>query len=219
MTRNDASSVEDCLRTVASWRRMRQMICPLPDMDRTRRVIMTDSGTPSAAAQRSRSSSNVIPKDCPWPPIYLVAGCAHREGQGGRHARSAHSGCRNSEFRAAHTIPVVNGNLSITEEHLRGWVDGRNVHIDYRWGAGSVERLQVFAKALVRLNPEVLLALTTPATAALQREKRTIPIVFAIVFAAKRPSLGYSGNSSAISKRNCQSPGVLMLPGPARRTL
>jgi putative tryptophan/tyrosine transport system substrate-binding protein len=62
-----------------------------------------------------------------------------------------------------------------------GWADGRNVHIDYRWGAGSVERLQVFAKELVRLNPEVLLALTTPATAALQRETRTIPIVFASV--------------------------------------
>jgi putative ABC transport system substrate-binding protein len=32
-----------------------------------------------------------------------------------------------------------------------GWVDGRNVHIDYRWGAGSVERLQLFAKELGRL--------------------------------------------------------------------
>jgi putative ABC transport system substrate-binding protein len=62
-----------------------------------------------------------------------------------------------------------------------GWIDGRNVRIDYRWGAGSVERMQLFAKELVRLNPEVLLAVTTPATAALQRETRTIPIVFAIV--------------------------------------
>lgn len=62
-----------------------------------------------------------------------------------------------------------------------GWADSRNVHIDYRWGAGSIERLQVFAKELVQLNPEVVLALTTPATAALQRERRTIPIVFASV--------------------------------------
>jgi putative tryptophan/tyrosine transport system substrate-binding protein len=62
-----------------------------------------------------------------------------------------------------------------------GWVDGRNVHIDYRWGAGSVERPQVFAKELVRLKPEVLLALATPATAALQQETRTIPIVFVSV--------------------------------------
>ena len=43
-----------------------------------------------------------------------------------------------------------------------GWVDGRNVHIDYRWGAGSVERLQLFAKELIRLNPEVVLTLPLP---------------------------------------------------------
>lgn len=62
-----------------------------------------------------------------------------------------------------------------------GWVDGRNVHIDYRWGAGSVERLQLFAKELIRLNPEVVLTVATPATAAMQRETHTIPIVFAPV--------------------------------------
>ena len=42
-----------------------------------------------------------------------------------------------------------------------GWVDGRNIHIDYRWGAGSVERVQLFAKELVRLNPDVFLSVTT----------------------------------------------------------
>jgi putative ABC transport system substrate-binding protein len=62
-----------------------------------------------------------------------------------------------------------------------GWLDGRNLRIDYRWGAGSVDRMQLFAKELVRLNPDVMLAVTTPATAALQRETRSIPIVFAIV--------------------------------------
>ena len=59
-----------------------------------------------------------------------------------------------------------------------GWVDGRNVNIDYRWGAGNVERMQLFAKELVRLNPDVIVSFTTPATAALQAETRTIPIVF-----------------------------------------
>jgi putative tryptophan/tyrosine transport system substrate-binding protein len=62
-----------------------------------------------------------------------------------------------------------------------GWDDGRTNHIDYRWGAGSVERMQLFAKELVRLNPDVLVALSTPATAALQAETHTIPIVFAMV--------------------------------------
>ena len=61
------------------------------------------------------------------------------------------------------------------------WIDGRSVHIDYRWGAGSVDRMQLFAKELVRLNPDVLVTISTPATAALQAETRTIPIVFAWV--------------------------------------
>jgi putative tryptophan/tyrosine transport system substrate-binding protein len=62
-----------------------------------------------------------------------------------------------------------------------GWIDGRNVHIDYRWSAGDVDRLQLFAKELVRLNPDVLVSVTTPATAALQAETHKIPIVFAMV--------------------------------------
>ena len=60
-----------------------------------------------------------------------------------------------------------------------GWVEGHNIHTDYRWSAGNIERTQVFAKELVRLNPDVLLSVTTPATAALQAETHTIPIVFA----------------------------------------
>jgi putative ABC transport system substrate-binding protein len=62
-----------------------------------------------------------------------------------------------------------------------GWVDGRTVHIDYRWGAGNIDRTQQSARELVRLAPDVLFAITTPATAALQRETQTIPIVFAVV--------------------------------------
>ena len=62
-----------------------------------------------------------------------------------------------------------------------GWIDGRNIRLDYRWADGNVERTQLFAKELVALNPDVLVAVTTPSTAALQQETRTIPIVFAVV--------------------------------------
>ena len=62
-----------------------------------------------------------------------------------------------------------------------GWIDGRSVHIDYRWGAGSVDRMRLFARELVQLNPDALVTISTPATAALQTETRTIPIVFAWV--------------------------------------
>jgi putative ABC transport system substrate-binding protein len=59
-----------------------------------------------------------------------------------------------------------------------GWNDGRNLRIDVRWAAGDVDRMRMFAKELVDLQPSVILANTTPVTAALQRETRTIPIVF-----------------------------------------
>jgi putative tryptophan/tyrosine transport system substrate-binding protein len=60
-----------------------------------------------------------------------------------------------------------------------GWTDGRNVRVDVRWASGSADRMRAFAKELVDLQPDVILAMGTPATAALQRDTRTIPIVFA----------------------------------------
>jgi ABC-type uncharacterized transport system substrate-binding protein len=62
-----------------------------------------------------------------------------------------------------------------------GWTDGRNLGVEIRWGGGDVNRIQTFAKELVALQPDVILAHGTPVTAALQRETRTIPIVFVTV--------------------------------------
>jgi putative ABC transport system substrate-binding protein len=62
-----------------------------------------------------------------------------------------------------------------------GWTDGRNLRMEIRWGGGDVNRIRTFAKELVALQPDVILAHGTPATAALQRETRTIPIVFVTV--------------------------------------
>jgi putative tryptophan/tyrosine transport system substrate-binding protein len=62
-----------------------------------------------------------------------------------------------------------------------GWIDGRNLRMEVRWGAGDVDRIGTFAKELVALQPDVIVAQGTPVTAALQRETRTIPIVFVVV--------------------------------------
>jgi putative ABC transport system substrate-binding protein len=62
-----------------------------------------------------------------------------------------------------------------------GWSDGRNFRMDVRWAAGNVDRMRMFAKELVDLQPDVILARSTPVTAALQRETRTVPIVFVLV--------------------------------------
>ena len=67
-----------------------------------------------------------------------------------------------------------------------GWVDGSNLEIQARWAAGDLDRAKAFAKELIPFNPDVLLGITTLATAALQRETRTIPILFAAVIGSDR---------------------------------
>jgi putative ABC transport system substrate-binding protein len=62
-----------------------------------------------------------------------------------------------------------------------GWTDGRNVRIDLRWGGDDTSRIRAPAQELVGLQPDIILTNGTPATVALQRETRTIPIVFANV--------------------------------------
>jgi putative ABC transport system substrate-binding protein len=62
-----------------------------------------------------------------------------------------------------------------------GWVEGRNVRIDRRWSNDDADLERTLAKELAELQPDVILAVTSTATAALQWETRTIPIVFAIV--------------------------------------
>jgi putative ABC transport system substrate-binding protein len=62
-----------------------------------------------------------------------------------------------------------------------GWTDGRNVRIDYRWGAGDADRFHKYATELVSLAPDVILAASTPVVAALQHATHTVPIVFVTV--------------------------------------
>jgi putative ABC transport system substrate-binding protein len=59
-----------------------------------------------------------------------------------------------------------------------GWVVGRNLRIDYRWGAGDVERYRAIAGELIALSPDVLLALGYATVSALQKATRSVPIVF-----------------------------------------
>jgi putative ABC transport system substrate-binding protein len=58
-----------------------------------------------------------------------------------------------------------------------GWTDGRNIRIDRRFAAADVDRMQMFAKELVGLRPDLLVASTTLVVAALARETKTIVFV------------------------------------------
>jgi putative ABC transport system substrate-binding protein len=77
--------------------------------------------------------------------------------------------------------PEVKRRLSAFTEALAGlgWADGRNVRIDVRRYGDDTNRMRALAHALVGLQPDIILTGTTAATLAVQRETRTIPIVFA----------------------------------------
>ena len=62
-----------------------------------------------------------------------------------------------------------------------GWTDGRNVRMDLRWAGGDSNRMRALAQELVRLQPDIIMTNAGPAIVAVQRETRTIPIVFAYV--------------------------------------
>jgi putative ABC transport system substrate-binding protein len=62
-----------------------------------------------------------------------------------------------------------------------GWIDGRNVQIDTRWGAGDADRTRRYAAELVALAPDVILATGSPTVVALQQATRSAAIVFADV--------------------------------------
>ncbi len=82
----------------------------------------------------------------------------------------------------AETSPEAQGWVATFREELPklGWTEGRNVQVDVRW-APEAALMQRYATELVSLQPGLVLSSSTPTTAALLRETRTIPIVFALV--------------------------------------
>jgi putative ABC transport system substrate-binding protein len=79
--------------------------------------------------------------------------------------------------------PVGQARLAAFLEGLRqlGWADGRNVRIDSRWGAGDASLTRTYARELVALGPDVVVAVSSGAVAPLREVTRSIPIVFAVV--------------------------------------
>jgi putative ABC transport system substrate-binding protein len=80
----------------------------------------------------------------------------------------------------AESDPLTKSNVAAFTQALAGfgWTDGRNVRMDVRWGGADANRLRALAQELVGLQPDIILTGGLPPTAAVQRETRTIPVVF-----------------------------------------
>jgi ABC-type uncharacterized transport system substrate-binding protein len=97
--------------------------------------------------------------------------------------------------------PESKARLTALGEGLEGagWKEGQNVHIEYRYAAGDLSRIRLYAAEIVRMSPDVVLVNSAPALAAMREETRTIPIVFAQVadpvVAGLVSSLAYPGGN------------------------
>jgi putative tryptophan/tyrosine transport system substrate-binding protein len=86
-----------------------------------------------------------------------------------------------------------------------GWTDGRNVHIDMRWGGGNAADTRKYAAELVALAPDVILSAGSAAMGSLLQATRTLPIVFAIV-----PDPVGAGYVKSLSRPGGNATGFMM---------
>ena len=79
--------------------------------------------------------------------------------------------------------PQAQANVTALRQGLNdlGWIEGRNIRIDYRWAGGDPDKARTFANELIAMEPDVIVPSTNQVTGILQQETRTVPIVFAFV--------------------------------------
>jgi len=131
----------------------------------------------------------------------------------------------------AESDPEAQSDIAAFRQSLQklGWTGG-NVRIAYRWVAGDAARMRTFASELVALQPDAVLAATTPALAALLGETRTVPIVFVqvadpvrdgFVGSLANPSGNVTGFSGILSSLGGKWVQLLkeIAPGVARVTV
>jgi putative tryptophan/tyrosine transport system substrate-binding protein len=87
-----------------------------------------------------------------------------------------------------------------------GWVEGRNLQIDFRFGAADPARIRTYAKELVSLAPDVIVTGAAPATHAVLAQTQTIPVVFVEV----TNWLGF-GLSGKLARPEANSTGITNL--------
>jgi putative tryptophan/tyrosine transport system substrate-binding protein len=80
-------------------------------------------------------------------------------------------------------FPVARASVAAFGRRLAdfGWVEGKNIRIDYRFAAGDPTLFKTYAVELVGLSPDAILASSTPGLATVREQTRTIPIVFVAV--------------------------------------
>ena len=92
-----------------------------------------------------------------------------------------------------------------------GWVEGRNIQIDYRFAAGEATLIRAYVAELMALSPDLFVANSTAVIAALRQATSSIPIVFAVVPASGEPG-GLDSSSSCRIAARCHAPPIFYVP-------
>src|SRR6266436_9987015 len=73
--------------------------------------------------------------------------------------------------------PQAQANVTALLQGLQnlGWIEGRDVQIDYRWAGGDPDKARTFARELIGMTPDVIVPSTNQVTRILQQETRTTP--------------------------------------------
>ncbi len=99
-------------------------------------------------------------------------------------------GQQDQRMRHIGVVTVLAENDATTKSNLQhfrdalaalGWTGGKNVRFTYRYSGGNPERARAFAKELVELQPDLIVAHATPVAAAFHQATRALPIVFVSV--------------------------------------
>ncbi len=111
----------------------------------------------------------------------------------------------------------------LSELRKFGWTEGRDYKLEVRWTEGIVDRYSQYAADLVRLNPDVIVATSTPGAKAAQRATARIPVVFAavsdpvasgIVDSLSRPGGNISGVSNFLPSTSAKLIELLTAAAP-----
>ncbi len=123
---------------------------------------------------------------------------------------------------------------SLLRDHLlatlakAGWIEGRNLTVEYRWAEGHLERHGPLAAELVALQPDLIFAATQPSATAAMAATKTIPIVFALVHdpvaaglaeSLARPGKNATGLSSMNTDILSKRIGLLLKVVPSARRI
>jgi putative tryptophan/tyrosine transport system substrate-binding protein len=115
--------------------------------------------------------------------ITLIAGAAAALPVGARAQRAERMRRLGMLMSNREDDPLAQARVTAFRQALAelGWVEGRNLNIEWRWTGGDIARVREYATELVRLAPDVIVANGTPSVAALKQATTSIPIVFVVV--------------------------------------